>query len=79
MRRKIIVLSLAFVLAGVFTAACFAQANPRGVPAEKKPVAVIPEKTVNLGEVLEGQDYSHSFVIKNTGAGELQILSVKPG
>lgn len=79
MRRKIIALSLGLLLVAVFSAALFAQSNPRGNPAEKKPIAVIGEKTINLGEVLEGQDYNHSFVIRNTGAAELQILSVKPG
>lgn len=79
MRKKIIGFVLLIAVACVFSAAAFAQTKPRGNPAEKNPVAVVPEKTVNLGEVLEGQDYEHSFVIRNTGAGELQILSVKPG
>lgn len=79
MRSRIIVLALIAVFVAVFSAAPFAQTNPRGKASGKAPVLVMASKTANLGDVLEGQDYTYSFVLKNIGTDELQILSVRPG
>ncbi len=69
------VLVLVFV-AGLVGAAA---AAPKGKPAGKAPRLVIGAKTVQLGEVLEGQDYLYTYKIKNAGDGEAQILNVRPG
>ncbi len=79
MRNRIIALALVFVFVAAFSAASFAQANPKGKAPEKTPIVIIAEKSINLGDVLEGQDYTHTFIVKNGGTAELQILSVKPG
>jgi hypothetical protein len=75
MRRRM--LAAALVLA--FSAALFGAAFAQGKPAGKPPRLVIDKMTVQLGEMMEGQDFLHTFKIKNAGEGKLQILSVKPG
>jgi hypothetical protein len=72
---------LAAVLVLVFVAGLFgaAAAVPKGKAAGKTPKLVIESKTVQLGEVLEGQDYLYTFKIKNAGDVEAQILNVRPG
>jgi nitrous oxide reductase len=75
--RRFLIAALALVfLAGAFgvTAAQTGKASGKNVPK-----AVVENKAVLLGEVLEGQDLAYTFVIKNTGTGELQIMNVKPG
>jgi hypothetical protein len=39
----------------------------------------IESRTVQLGEVLEGLDFTYTFKLKNVGDAELQVLSVRPG
>jgi len=75
MRSKLLtaVLVLAFA-AGLFGAA-YAQDKATG----KAPKAVIENKTIQLGEVMEGLDFTYTFTIKNVGDAELQVLNVKPG
>ncbi len=78
MRNRVLTTALVFAIVAALAAGAFAQVKTtKG--SGKDPIAVIGEKTINLGEVLEGQDYEHSFVIKNGGTAELQILSVRPG
>ncbi len=70
---------LAAVLVLVFVAGLFGVAAAKGKPAGKAPRLVIENKTIHLGEVLEGQDYLYTYKLKNAGEAELQILSVRPG
>jgi hypothetical protein len=72
---------LAAVLALVFIAGLFgfAVAAEKGKSAGETPKIAIESKTIQLGEVLEGQDYRYTFKLKNTGAVEAQILNVRPG
>jgi hypothetical protein len=49
-----------------------------GTP-ETKPVMEIPSPRHDAGTHWEGETVSHAFEVKNTGNGELRILSVKPG
>jgi len=71
---------LATVLALVLTAGLFGMAAAQDKkPAGKIATAVVENKTVQLGEVLEGQEFRHTFKIKNIGGADLEILSVKPG
>jgi hypothetical protein len=44
-----------------------------------QPEIVIETKEYDAGEVYEGDEVVHSFVVKNKGKGELQINKVKPG
>ena len=45
-----------------------------------KPKAVIEQPTYDAGEIYRtGAKLEHAFIVKNTGAAELQILSAKPG
>lgn len=70
---------LVAVLVLIFLAGLFGVAAAKGKPAGKAPRLVIDHKTVELGEVLESQDYLHTFKIKNAGDVEAQILYVRPG
>jgi hypothetical protein len=77
MRRRLLVAALALVfLAGVFGVAA---AQVKKAPGKNLPKAIVENKAILLGEVLEGQDLAYTFVIKNAGAGELQIMNVRPG
>lgn len=70
---------LAAVLVLLFVAGLFGVAAAKGQPAGKAPKLVIGSKTIQLGEVLEGQDYLYTYTLKNIGEGEAQILNVRPG
>jgi hypothetical protein len=43
------------------------------------PRLAVPEGEFNFGEVSEGKEYVHDFVIKNGGTGVLEIKKVTPG
>ena len=53
----------------------FAQA----VTPEAKPVMEVPSPRHDAGTHWEGEVVSHTFEVRNSGNGELRILSVKPG
>jgi hypothetical protein len=74
-RRKM----LAAALVLVFTAALFGAALAQSKSPGKPPRLIIDNMKVQLGDRIEGQDFRHTFHIKNTGEGELQIVSVRPG
>jgi hypothetical protein len=46
--------------------------------ADGSPKVVLPETTHDFGEVYEDRHLEHTFVIKNTGPGTLEILEVDP-
>ena len=46
---------------------------------ENQPVISIDARQYDAGEVWEGDVVTHSFIVKNTGKGELNIINVKPG
>ncbi|MDD4857125.1 MAG: hypothetical protein PHD74_03365 [Candidatus Krumholzibacteria bacterium] len=75
-KRKAIAAALALVLAVALLGVAFAQSKP---DAGKVPKAVIENKTVQLGEIIEGQEFAYTFKVKNAGGADLQIISVKPG
>jgi hypothetical protein len=70
---------LVAVLVLIFVAGLFGAAVAKGKPAGKVPRLVIENKSVQLGEVLEGQDFLYTYKLKNAGDAELQILNVRPG
>jgi hypothetical protein len=43
------------------------------------PALEVPEWYFDFGEVEEGTDYLHAFVIRNRGTGVLEIRKVQPG
>ena len=43
------------------------------------PVVEVPETVFDFGVVSEGKDYIHTFKIKNTGTGVLEIRKIMPG
>lgn len=94
MRRRLFAAALVLVFTAVLFGLALAQSAQRTkstqstqsaqgkkiVPKSAKGARAVAENpTVQLGEVMEGQDYQHTFLIKNTGTAELQILSVRPG
>lgn len=44
-----------------------------------KTVAVVESEAYDFGEVFEGADVVHDFIVKNTGDADLEIQSVKAG
>ena len=58
-------------------------AKPDTVVAEAvtagTPALEVPEWYFDFGEVKEGIDYLHAFVIRNKGTGVLEIKKVQPG
>ncbi len=47
--------------------------------AKGGPKIVIPQPTFEAGKVVEGDQITHTFIIKNKGDKDLVIKSVKPG
>ncbi|MCI0652397.1 MAG: DUF1573 domain-containing protein [Planctomycetes bacterium] len=59
-----------------------AAANPAANPgggATGGPKMVVPEETHDWGEVFQGEDPRHTFVVRNEGDKPLLINNVKPG
>jgi hypothetical protein len=48
-------------------------------PEAARPVLVVENANLDVGKVKEGTEAVAVFKLKNTGAGELRILSAKPG
>jgi len=67
----------------LFAALLGAQAPPAPsvppAPTGDQPEATIPQDSFDAGNVLKGKKVEHTFIIKNTGKAELNILSAKPG
>ncbi|HOV86253.1 MAG TPA: hypothetical protein PLM79_07810 [Syntrophobacteraceae bacterium] len=47
--------------------------------AAGKPALEVPEWYFDFGEVKDGSEYLHAFVIRNAGTGVLEIKKVQPG
>lgn len=52
--------------------------TPPANPSEN-PSIQISQAVFDFGEVIEGGEIVHEFMVKNTGAGELLINQVRPG
>jgi len=76
MKIRHMVLTAALVSA-IAAGLCVAAAA-QGKPAGKAPKVVVDQKTIQVGEILEQQNVEHTYIIKNAGNAELQIISVKP-
>ena len=51
---------------------------PASAPEAPAPVAVFPAFAHDFGEVARGQKVQHSFVVRNDGKVDLQVLNVAP-
>lgn len=49
------------------------------VPGAEAPHIAFDSLSVNLGDVVRGQDAAATFTYRNTGNAPLHILSAKPG
>ena len=82
---KLLAAALVALLVAGLCVGAFAQGKPPAkipagkAPAGKAPRAVVNNLTIQAGEVLEGLSYQNTFIIRNAGDAELQILSVRPG
>jgi hypothetical protein len=55
------------------------EANVEGTPDNGPPAtAEFAETSYNAGEIMQGDDLKHVFLVKNTGPGVLRIISAKP-
>ncbi|MDD3642550.1 MAG: hypothetical protein PHQ19_03700 [Candidatus Krumholzibacteria bacterium] len=73
MHRKGIAIVSLLALAAFLLLTSFASAQQSG------PKLMIRDKEPDLGDFYEGTDIDYAFTIRNTGIGELHILSVRPG
>ena len=74
-RNKLLPGILVLAVIALCALAAFAQGQKSG----NQPMAVIDTKSVSLGDIIEGQDVEYTFIVKNKGNAELQIVSVRPG
>lgn len=51
---------------------------PAAAPGADAPIAIFPTFTHDFGEVSRGQKVKHSFVIRNEGKVDLEVLNVAP-
>jgi len=72
-RMGTVLVSLA-TLAALLALVAAASAGPKDGP-----FLMIRDKEPDLGTFFEGTDIEYSFILRNTGVGELHILSVRPG
>ncbi len=72
-----------FCLGWIHAAAAADNATQAGAPIagtpQNAPVMQVSEATYDFGEVPEGGELVHDFIIKNTGKAELRIEQVRPG
>ena len=74
MERRIVTAGLVLFL----SAGPYGVALAQGKPAVKSPKVIVENKTVQVGEILEMQSVEHTFMIRNAGDAELQIIDVRP-
>ncbi len=67
-----------FCWVGFTHAADPSKTTPQSSAPQEAPSLQVPETTFDFGEVYEGGEVEHEFILKNTGKGELQIDQVRP-
>ncbi len=50
--------------------------NSPGLQAPSGPLAEVPERLYDFGDLADGEQYVHSFVVKNVGTAPLEITKV---
>ena len=77
--KRILIVMIAVVVA-LTAALAFAAEEPAKVKdAEKAPRLTIVEPVKDYGTIAKGEKLDWSFVVKNTGNADLQIIAAKPG
>lgn len=79
MRIAKLIFILCFALAIANCPLAFAQgpvAGSPGLEAPSGPLAEVPERLYDFGDLKEGKEYVHSFVVKNVGTAPLEIKKV---
>jgi len=70
---------VAALLAAALALPALAQeAPPQAAPEGSAPIATFPSFAHDFGEVSRGQKVKHSFVVRNDGKVDLEVLSVAP-
>lgn len=72
-RNCVMALLLVLALAGA------ARAQNHDGAAASRPKLELARTDHNFGEVKQGEQVSHTFIIKNTGTATLEIKDVRPG
>jgi hypothetical protein len=79
MRIARLIFMLCFALALANCPRAFAQGPAGSGPALKSqsgPLAEVPERLYDFGDMTEGKVYVHDFVVKNVGTAPLKITKV---
>lgn len=66
-----------FILATVVLALAGTLQAQTGNP--QVPVVQMAETSWNFGELIDGHEYAHDFMVKNAGTATLEIKKVLPG
>ncbi|MGD0399045.1 MAG: hypothetical protein ABSC04_09040 [Syntrophobacteraceae bacterium] len=75
--RLIFVLCFALAIANCPPASAQATAGGSpGLETPSGPVVELPERLYDFGDLTDGKEYVHSFVVKNVGTAPLEIIKV---
>lgn len=75
--RLIFVLCFALAIANCPQASAQSPAaSSPGLVTPSGPLAEVPEKHYDFGDLTDGKEYVHSFVVKNVGTAPLEIKQV---
>jgi len=77
--RFVIVLLFVFVLAPANCPSAFAQdsaGSGAGIESSSGPLAEVPERLYDFGDMSQGKEYVHNFVVRNIGTAPLEIKKV---
>ncbi|MFN7945605.1 MAG: DUF1573 domain-containing protein [Blastocatellia bacterium] len=66
-------------LAGLLLLVLAASASAQSRSDAPQPHLSLAETEFNAGEVKQGDEVSHTFIVKNNGKANLEIKNVKPG
>jgi hypothetical protein len=75
MSKRLTLMTLVFVLA---VAAPFAIAQDKPASTDKAPRLTLVEPVKDFGTVAKGEKIDYSFVVKNTGTADLEIIAARP-
>jgi len=79
MRLTWLVLLVCLAIAPANILPAIAQGTAAGSPgleSQAGPLAEVPEKLYDFGDLSPGQDYVHAFVVRNIGTAPLEITKV---
>jgi len=80
MTKARFVVVLLFTLAFVYCPQVFAQQGPvpggQALESPGGPLAEVPERLYDFGDMSAGRQYEHGFLVKNVGTAPLEIRKV---